>query len=59
MSKKSSGGGKANAQRSNAKNPNNAAYHHAQVNRGNQLNPQHAHYGGGKDGGGNAPKKAK
>jgi len=57
MSRKSSGKG-SNAQRSNAKNPNNAAYRHAQSNRGNQLNPQHAnHGGGGKKGGGGAAKK--
>lgn len=35
---------KANDQRSNAHNPNNAAHQAAADNRANQLNPQHPAY---------------
>jgi len=55
MSKKS--GGKSNAQRSNAKNPNNPAYRHAQSNRGNQLNPQHRNHGGSSEKGNSSSTK--
>lgn len=55
MSKKSIG--KSNAQRSNAKNPNNPAYRHDQSNRGTQLNPQHRNHGGGSGKGSSSTKK--
>lgn len=45
-----------NNDRSNVKNPNNQAHSANNGNRGSQLNPQHANYGGAQSGGSTAGK---